>query len=209
MPTALRGGRCAQPQSLRRLQKLRRAREHSQIYFHLALSLFDSRPAPRQLRNISIPEPPYVPHIRHLVAPQPASRGHRPQRPADQHLAVRRRTGVQCARLQPAGCAIGQHPEPDRQPGWPPPDPQPGTGRRQDLGPGQGPVRCTGRTARGPAWDGVAVGAEQRRHLHPGGDSRGCGVAAGDQYHRAGELRERVGAGGGLCCYADGGGEQD
>lgn len=45
--------------------------------------------------------------------------------------------------------------------------------------------------------------------LQPGSDSRGCGVVAADQYHRAGELRERVGAGGGLCGYAYGGWDQD
>ena len=50
-------------------------------YFHLALSLLNSRPAPRQLRNISIQEPLYVPFARHRVAPPFAGGRHCPLRP--------------------------------------------------------------------------------------------------------------------------------
>ncbi|PYC14921.1 hypothetical protein DMX02_25235 [Pseudomonas jessenii] len=80
--------------STREISPLKRINQrHSNFnrnYFHPALSLSASHPAHRQLRNISIQEPPYVPFARHFVAPQSAGRRHRAQRAADQQSVARR-----------------------------------------------------------------------------------------------------------------------
>ncbi|CAI8966254.1 hypothetical protein EMIT0P218_60031 [Pseudomonas sp. IT-P218] len=59
-------------------------------YFHPALSLFDFRPAPRQLRSIHFQEPLYVPFARHLVAPRFAGACHCPLHPFGQQPTDRR-----------------------------------------------------------------------------------------------------------------------
>lgn len=76
-----------------------------------------------------------------FFAPQPVSRRHCPQRPADQHPADRGRAGIVCAQLQPAIRTFGGHPEPDCQSGRHHPGHRLNPAGGQNIGAGQRPAR--------------------------------------------------------------------